>query len=104
MTRPMNTLETVPASEWEEWVEEHDGLVLDVREPPEWGLGTLPDALLISVGELVDKLDELPRDRAILCVCRSGSRSHQVAIFLSMSGFRRVANMSGGMKALGMQG
>lgn len=99
----MDALETVPASEWEDWVEEHDGLILDVREPLEWGLATLPDALLISMGEVVDKLDELPKDRAILCVCRSGSRSHQVALFLSMSGFRRVANMTGGMKALGMQ-
>lgn len=99
----MHALETVPASEWEDWVEEHDGLVLDVREPLEWGLGTLPDAVLMSMGDLVDRLDELPKDRAILCVCRSGSRSEQVARFLSMSGFRRVANMTGGMKALGLQ-
>jgi rhodanese-related sulfurtransferase len=99
----MSDVETVPAAEWSDWVERHDGLVVDVREPLEWGLGTLPDALRISMSELVEKMDDLPRDRAILFVCRSGSRSHQVAQFLKLSGFQRVANMEGGMKALGMQ-
>lgn len=99
----MHQLETVPAAEWEDWVERHDGMVLDVREPPEWELGTLPEAVQISMSELVGRMDELPKGRAILCVCRSGNRSHQVARFLSLSGFERVANMGGGMKALGMQ-
>lgn len=99
----MSDLETVPAAEWEDWVDRHDGMVLDIREAPEWELGTLPDAVLISMSELVDNIDELPKDRAILCVCRSGNRSHQVARFLSLSGFERVANLGGGMKALGMQ-
>lgn len=99
----MSDVEAVPAAEWADWVERHDGLVVDVREPLEWGLGTLPDAIRISMSELVEKMDELPRDRAILLVCRSGNRSHQVAQFLKLSGFQRVANMAGGMKALGMQ-
>lgn len=100
---PVSEVETVPASEWSDWVERHDALVLDVREPLEWGQGTLPDAIRISMSELVEKMDELPRDRAILCVCRSGNRSHHAAQFLEMSGFERTANMAGGMKALGMQ-
>lgn len=99
----MSDLETVPAADWKDWVERHDGLVLDIREPQEWQLGTLPDAMQMSMSELLDRIDELPKDRAILCVCRSGNRSHQVARFLSLSGFERVANMGGGMKALGMQ-
>lgn len=99
----MSDVETVPATEWEQWVERHDGMVLDIRESWEWAGGTLPDALLISMSELVDKLDEVPKDRAILCVCRSGNRSLQVARFLGLSGFEQVANMGGGMKALGMQ-
>jgi rhodanese-related sulfurtransferase len=103
MIARMNDVETVPASEWSEWVERRDGIVLDVREPREWEMGTLPDALRISMTDLVARMDELPRDRAILCVCRSGSRSHQVARFLTLSGFEDVANMGGGMKALGMQ-
>lgn len=99
----MSDVETVPASEWKQWVDRHDGLVLDIREPLEWELGTLPDAVRISMAELVGRIDELPRDRAILCVCRSGDRSREVARFLGLSGFDLVANMAGGMKALGMQ-
>jgi rhodanese-related sulfurtransferase len=92
----------VPASEWESWVDDADAIVLDVREPDEWELGTLPGAVLISQGEIVDKLDDLPKDKPVLCVCRSGGRSANVATFLAFNGYE-VANMSGGMKALGMQ-
>jgi rhodanese-related sulfurtransferase len=93
----------VMAAEWETWVAENDGVILDVRQPNEWELGTLPGALRISMGELPDRIGELPRERPILVVCRSGSRSHQVAAYLSKTGFTGAANMVGGMKALGLQ-
>lgn len=93
----------VPAEEWESWASGRDPVLLDVREEAEWRLGTLPGATLIAMSELVERVDELPRDRPILCVCRSGSRSHQVAAYLVHVGFEDVANMTGGMKALGMQ-
>lgn len=96
-------VETVRAEKWEEWVAETGGILLDVREPDEWQQGTLPEALLIPTSELIGRVDEIPRDKPILCVCRSGDRSHQVAAFLKFNGFDDVANMTGGMKALGMQ-
>lgn len=99
----MNQVPTVPAEDWEPWASGRDAVVLDIREEYEWSLGTLPGATLIAMSELVDRIDELPKDRAILCVCRSGSRSHQVAAYLIHLGFADVANMAGGMKALGMQ-
>lgn len=99
----MTQIGLVPASDWEEWREETDGVLLDVREPKEWELGTLPGALLIPVGEIMSRLDEIPKGRPILCVCRSGARSQQVASFLAFHGYDDVANMTGGMKALGMQ-
>lgn len=96
-------IEAVPAEVWSEWVEANDGVLLDVREPNEWAQGTLPDALLIPVSELMSRMSQIPTDRAVLCVCRSGDRSHQVAAFLKFNGYDGVANMIGGMKALGMQ-
>lgn len=99
----MSKFESVPAEDWESWSSENDAIVLDVRQPDEWDLGTLPGSTLISMGEIVDRLSELDNDRAVLCVCRSGSRSAQVAAYLSGAGFARVANMAGGVKALGMQ-
>jgi rhodanese-related sulfurtransferase len=99
----MSKFESVPAAEWENWSSENDAIVLDVRQPDEWDLGTLPGSTLIPMGEIVDRLSELDRTRAVLCVCRSGSRSGQVAAYLATAGFARVANMAGGVKALGMQ-
>lgn len=101
--QPMPGVPTVEAAEWESWVESNEGIVLDVRQPQEWELGTLPGAVLIPMTELVDRLDELPRDKPILSVCRSGNRSERVTAFLEASGFVGAANMAGGMKALGMQ-
>ena len=98
----MPSFTQVPASDWESWVEENDAIVLDVREPDEWRLGILPGATLISQGEILDRLEELPKDNPVLCVCRSGARSSNVAASLSFNGYE-AANLSGGMKALGMQ-
>ena len=47
--------------------------MLDVREPDEWAAGHVPDSLHIPMGELEARLDELPLDRQIVAVCRSGA-------------------------------
>jgi rhodanese-related sulfurtransferase len=99
----MSVIENVPAGEWETWIGETDGLILDIREPFEWEQGTLPGATLIPMGEIPQRMSELDNDQALLVVCRSGGRSLQVAMYLSMNGYSKVANMTGGMKALGLQ-
>jgi rhodanese-related sulfurtransferase len=98
----MSAISQVDAVDWESWVEDNDATVLDVREPDEWQLGTLPGAVLISQGEVVNRMDEVPKDKPVLCVCRSGGRSANVAAFLAFNGYD-AANMVGGMFALGMQ-
>lgn len=96
-------IEQVPASEWKNWIQKNNGMILDVREPHEWALGTLPGAIQISAGSLRQALETLDKSTDILVVCRSGNRSQHVAAFMKMSGFESVANMAGGMKALGLQ-
>jgi rhodanese-related sulfurtransferase len=73
-----------------------DAILLDVREESEWAAGHAPMASLIPLSELPDHLDELPRDRVIVCACRSGGRSLRAATFLKENGFDTV-NMTGGM-------
>jgi glyoxylase-like metal-dependent hydrolase (beta-lactamase superfamily II)/rhodanese-related sulfurtransferase len=84
-----------------EWVGEHlgDVEVVDVREPAEWGgeLGPIPGARFLPLGELRARLGELPRDRPVVAVCRSGGRSAEASLILEEAGFARAANMSGGM-------
>lgn len=96
-------IEQVPAFEWKEWIEANEGILLDVREPGEWALGTLPGARCLRMGDLPAALDTLDKERPILLVCRSGNRSNQAAAFLKMRGFESAANLAGGMVELGLQ-
>jgi DMSO/TMAO reductase YedYZ molybdopterin-dependent catalytic subunit/rhodanese-related sulfurtransferase/glyoxylase-like metal-dependent hydrolase (beta-lactamase superfamily II) len=74
------------------------GLLLDVREPEEWHAGHAPDAVLVPMGHVQARQDELPRDRRIVVVCRSGGRSAAVTESLRAWGFDAV-NLSGGICA-----
>jgi rhodanese-related sulfurtransferase len=69
---------------------------LDVREPSEWDAFHIPGATLIPLGELPNRLDELPRDRPIVVVCNSGNRSRQGRDTLLNAGFTDVTSMTGG--------
>ena len=73
-------------------------LMLDVREDDEWGAGHAPAAHHLPMGQLVERMDELPRDRTIVCMCRVGGRSSSVAVHLVGSGYD-VRNVAGGMQA-----
>lgn len=89
---------------WEinaQWLEENlrSVQIIDVREPDEFDgpLGRIPEARLISLGELAPRAGELVRDRPIVTVCRAGGRSAQATVILRQSGFESVANLAGGM-------
>ena len=73
-------------------------VLLDVREPQEWQAGHAPQADHIPLGQLESRLGELPRDRQIVTVCRSGRRSALAAQQLAAHGNQAV-NLTGGMAA-----
>jgi rhodanese-related sulfurtransferase len=73
-------------------------VLVDVREPSEWAAGHAPAAKHIPLGDLTRRLGELPADKPLLTVCRSGRRSAQAAALLAGSG-REVHNVRGGMTA-----
>jgi rhodanese-related sulfurtransferase len=79
-------------------------ILLDVREPGEWQSGHAPGARLIPLGQLSHCAGELPRDREIVAVCRSGNRSSVAAGLLRRAGFTQVKNLRGGMIAWANQG
>lgn len=74
-------------------------VLVDVREPAEWTSGHAPGAVHIPLGQLPARLGELPRDRELITVCRSGHRSAQAATLLRGAGYGRVRNLKGGMSA-----
>lgn len=76
----------------------HPPFILDVRQPNEFQSGHIMGAKLIPLGELSARMDEVPKDTEILCVCRSGGRSSAAARQLSAAGYN-VLNLDGGMMA-----
>ena len=84
-----------------QWVAGHRGdvEVLDVRMPAEIDEEKvyIPGARHIPLNELRDRLDELPRDRPVVTICRSGKRSVLACNILREAGRERVANINGGL-------
>lgn len=78
--------------------------LLDVREPEEWDEYHVPNTTLIPLGELADRVNELPTDREIVVICRSGNRSQEGREILLQAGFTQVTSMAGGVKAWSSMG
>ncbi len=72
--------------------------LLDVREPWEEDIARLPGALEIPMNDVPSRLAELPKDREIVVICRSGARSARIAEYLDRMGYR-ATNLTGGMLA-----
>lgn len=71
--------------------------VLDVREPDEWAGGHIAGATLIPLGRLQARVAEVPPDRRVVVVCRSGNRSAQGRDILLAAGRAGVTSMAGGI-------
>ena len=78
-------------------------LLLDVRRPDEYvgELGHVPGAVLVPLPELPARLSEIEgyREKTIIAICRSGSRSAKATALLRDAGFQNVWNMTGGTLA-----
>jgi rhodanese-related sulfurtransferase len=71
-------------------------LVLDVRQPEEYRMGHIAGAKLIPLDDLIRKMQTLPKNREIVCVCASGNRSSSATRLLVNAGYNAF-NMKGGM-------
>ena len=77
----------------------HASILLDVREPEEYGGGHVPGAVNLPQAELAWRLGELDISSPYLLICEGGQRSLRAAQFLKQVGFARVTNVRGGMAA-----
>lgn len=73
--------------------------LLDVRQPEEMRHGRVAGSVNIPMGEVEDRLDELPSDRDIVVICHVGERSGYVTRRLNALGYERAVNLRGGMDA-----
>ena len=78
--------------------------ILDVREPDEWVNFHIPGSTLIPLGELPDRLSEIPTGQKIVVVCNSGNRSKPGRDILLEAGFGEVTSMNGGVTGWKEQG
>jgi len=77
------------------WDATDGGFLLDVRQPVELVVESVPGAVNIPLGQLRARLGELPRDREIHVICRSAQRAYYATRILLQNGFK-ARNISGG--------
>jgi NADPH-dependent 2,4-dienoyl-CoA reductase/sulfur reductase-like enzyme/rhodanese-related sulfurtransferase len=88
----------MPISHWDATA---NAFLLDVREPVELTVESVPGAVNIPLGQLRARLGELPRDREIHLICRSAQRAYYATRILVQNGFK-ACNLSGGMLSRAM--
>jgi len=71
--------------------------IVDVRSPKEFGASHLPGAVNIPVGEVQQRLAEIPRDQPVVFICRSGARSMTASAIATRAGLANVAHLEGGL-------
>lgn len=74
-------------------------VVVDVREPWELAICRIDGSMSIPLGQIAQRVGELPRERPVICVCHLGARSQHAAMFLTSAGFTDVYNLRGGIAA-----
>lgn len=80
-------------------LQQHQPVLLDVREPWEFQICHINGSTLIPMGQIPTRLDELDPSQEIVVICHHGIRSRQVAMFLMSRGFGNLINLSGGVEA-----
>jgi rhodanese-related sulfurtransferase len=80
-------------------LQSNGAVLIDVREQWEWDQQRIPGAVLIPLGDLPSRVDEIPADRDAYIHCRSGVRSAKAVDFLRDRGRPRAVNVAGGIDA-----
>ncbi|MGH8256225.1 MAG: rhodanese-like domain-containing protein [Steroidobacteraceae bacterium] len=73
--------------------------VLDVREPWECAIVSLPGTVNIPLAQVPQRLKELDAGRELIAMCKAGGRSRRAVQYLQTAGFQQVANLTGGIDA-----
>jgi rhodanese-related sulfurtransferase len=71
-------------------------VVVDVREPWEYQQGHIPGAILMPLGQLSSRMNELDLEKPVAVICATGNRSQSASALLGQKGFKTVYNVIGG--------
>ncbi|MFZ5592274.1 MAG: rhodanese-like domain-containing protein, partial [Bacillota bacterium] len=93
---------TVSAAQVKEKLDRGDDFVLlDVRTPQQYAAKHIEDdrVLLVTLGDMRQRLADIPRDKEIVTLCAMGSRAYEALRILKGAGFENVKLMEGGLQA-----
>jgi molybdopterin/thiamine biosynthesis adenylyltransferase/rhodanese-related sulfurtransferase len=98
--QPMASVPEITPVELKQMMDEgRDFRLVDVREPHEFDICRIPGSVLIPLGEVPARMNELDSAQEIVVHCRSGMRSAKAVELLQKAGFRRIHNLKGGILA-----
>lgn len=97
----VNAFQNIDVDQLSEMIESEGSslIVLDVREPWEFEQGHVPNAVLIPLGDLPERVFELDQTQSVAVICEHGVRSLYAAAFLKRAGFDMTYNVEGGTSA-----
>jgi rhodanese-related sulfurtransferase len=101
---PANLPNEINTAQAHQIYQEKGAFFVDVRELSEWETVHIPDVTLIPLGDLPDRLSEIPKDRPIVVICRSGNRSRPGRDILKQAGYSNVTSVAGGITDWKAQG
>jgi len=94
----VNTATEITSVELKQRLDRGDALrIVDVREPNEYQINRIPGSVLIPLGDVPKRQNELDPNDEIVVHCKMGTRSAKAADFLRSVGFKRVLNLKGGI-------
>jgi len=99
-------MKSITAAELARWLADDDRappLLLDVREPWERKICTIPDSEALPMHQIPAQFGSIDPQRPVVCVCHHGGRSARVAMFLQHQGYEDVYNLTGGIDAWAKQ-
>lgn len=85
---------------WDEikTLERKKSILIDVRTPMEFNLGSIEGAINIPLDDLRSRLEEIPRDKEVILFCQVGLRGYLAFRILIQNGYEKLRNLSGGYK------
>jgi molybdopterin/thiamine biosynthesis adenylyltransferase/rhodanese-related sulfurtransferase len=99
LCNPVQKTDITPAELSQRLASGEDIVLIDVREPYEWSAGHIEGATHIPMNQVPQRLADIPKDKEVVMICRSGARSgHVQQHLLSAQGYTRVLNLTGGMQ------
>ena len=95
------TMEEITATELKQRLDHGDDIqIIDVREPHEYEIATIPNATLIPLGQIVGRMNEIEPNRETVVHCKMGGRSAKAIELLQRAGFAgKLINLKGGITA-----